>query len=174
VGVEGGEEGVAAGAVGVLEAVDLGGVVAGRGVLGEDEGREVGRAAAGVEEAAGGEAVDAVRGRRDVADPEAGRDRLREAAEPDDGAGGVERPEGRGRGAVVAELAVRVVLDDDEVVGGGEFDEGLAAVGGEAAAGRVAESRDFVEESWGSLALRSSVTTRPRSSRRMPSLSDAT
>ena len=52
----------------------------------------------------------------------------------------------RERLAVVADAAVRVVLENRQVVRGGDLDEPPAALGSDRAAGRILEGRDRVEE----------------------------
>ena len=83
-------------------------------------------------------------GRAHPADPQARRRDLRQRREREHAV--VERGERRQRLAAVAQLAVRVVLEQPEAAGAGERDERLAALERERAAGRVLERRDRVEQ----------------------------
>ena len=82
----------------------------------------------------------------EVADPQPGRDRLRERRRERDPLATLELVDRRQRLAVVADAAVRVVLENRQIVRGGELDEPPAALGADRAAGRVLEGRDRVEE----------------------------
>ena len=75
-----------------------------------------------------------------------GCDRLRERRRERDPLAALELVDPRQRLAVVADAAVGVVLENRQVVLGGELDEPAAALDPDRAAGRVLERRDRVEE----------------------------
>ena len=80
------------------------------------------------------------------AQPHARREDLRERAEVDDEVAAVERVERRQRLALVAQQAVRVVLEDEQLALADDLDEALAARQRHRRPGRVLERRDGVDE----------------------------
>jgi hypothetical protein len=124
-------------------------------VLGERTGRaerrhrqrvRVVHAAAAVHVAKSGQPAEDGRMPVDEAKPQPRRHRLGERADPDDAAVATRQVPQRHRSrAVVAELAVRVVLDQRHAGAARHVDEVLAAVVRHAATGRVAERRDQVQ-----------------------------
>ena len=117
--------------------------VGGEPGLGDHAGRDVG--VLGVLGDRGGQRL----GRDDVADAEPRGDRLRERRHRHHALAAVELEERRRRLARPAQEAVRIVLDDHEVVLLGELEDALAPLERHRGAARVLEVRDHVEEGRG-------------------------
>ena len=83
---------------------------------------------------------------KQVADPHARREDLGERCGTHHAAGRRHRVDGRDAVAREAQLAVRVVLEDDEVVEVGEFGEAMAPGERQVHAGGIVEVRDGVDE----------------------------
>jgi hypothetical protein len=97
------------------------------------------------EESAVGEPRDRRGVRRHVADPQPGSNRLREGAEPDDRSRTSHAPERWWRRAVVAQLSIRVILDDQDALPFRQRHQLPAPPAREAESGWVVEGRHGVQ-----------------------------
>ncbi len=116
---------------------------------GHETGRELRRVAPAVEHAGGIEMAQQVRPRVDPADAQARRQRLGEGAKAQDRRFAIERPERRRRGALVDELPVHVVLDDDKIMSRRHRDQTPPSLQTKACAGGIVERRDGIQQADG-------------------------